>query len=68
MIPVNSSNIRAVGYDKSSATLVVAFHSGSVYEYYNVPYSTFSGLLGASSHGGYHRRHIYRCYLYRQIA
>ena len=36
MITVQSSDLAAVDYDWSG-TLTIAFHSGSVYEYYHVP-------------------------------
>ena len=56
MILVNSSAIRAVGYDGS--TLTVEFHSGRVYDHPRVPYSVYDGLMRASSKGGFYNRHI----------
>jgi TIR domain/KTSC domain len=50
-IPVRSSNLASVGYDPDSCVLEIAFHSGSVYRYFDVPECLFQGLLGASSHG-----------------
>ncbi|MDE7323914.1 MAG: KTSC domain-containing protein, partial [Lachnospiraceae bacterium] len=47
MIPVSSSNIASIGYDGS--TLHIRFNSGSLYAYYNVPESVYSGLMNASS-------------------
>ncbi|MCX0399576.1 KTSC domain-containing protein [Clostridium perfringens] len=66
MIPVSSSNLVAVGYDSSTATLRVAFHSG-VYDYYNVPQNIFEGLLNASSKGKYHHAFIKNSYRYSQV-
>ena len=56
MIRVNSSAIRAVGYDGS--TLAVEFHTGRVYDHPHVPYSVYTGLMNASSKGAYYNQHI----------
>ena len=56
MIPVDSSAIRAVGYDGS--TLTVEFHTGRVYDHPNVPYYVYIGLMQAGSKGGYYSRYI----------
>lgn len=52
-VPVSSSNIESVGYDKDTKTLEVAFHSGSVYQYLNVEPEIYSNMLTASSVGKY---------------
>ena len=56
MIRVNSTAIRAVGYD--GYTLYVEFLTGQTYEHPRVPYSEFCNLLNADSKGGYYSRHI----------
>lgn len=56
MVRVDSSVIRAVGY--SGGRLVIEFHSGRTYEYHNVPYSVFVGLINASSAGAYYNAYI----------
>ncbi len=66
MIPVNSSNLVAVGYDKSTQTLRVKFNSGT-YDYYNVPELIFNGLLSAPSKGQYHHEHIKNSYRFNKI-
>lgn len=54
---VNSSSIRAVGYD--GHTLAVLFHtSETVYEHPGVPYSVYDGLMRAASKGAFYNRHI----------
>jgi hypothetical protein len=54
---VNSTSIRAVGYDGNR--LYVQFHTSSTtYTHYNVPYSVYCGLMGATSHGAYYNRCI----------
>ena len=54
---VNSSAIRAVGYD--GYTLAVQFTtSDTVYEHSGVPVWVYLGLMAASSMGAYYNRHI----------
>jgi hypothetical protein len=67
MTAVQSSNLSSVDYDWSG-TLTIAFHSGSVYEYYHVPPSEYNGLMSASSHGEYFHAYIKNRYDYRRIA
>jgi hypothetical protein len=65
---VRSTNLSSVGYDEESATLEVAFNSGLVYHFYNVPAYLFSGLMQASSVGRYFDAYIRkRSYRYRQV-
>jgi hypothetical protein len=56
LIPVDSSAIRAVGYDGS--TLTVEFHNGRIYDHPDVPWSIFEDLLRASSKGAFYNRRI----------
>lgn len=52
-ISVSSSNIASVGYDTATCTLQIKFHSGGLYEYYDVPCYIYQGLMNAPSHGKY---------------
>lgn len=64
MVPVGSSSIAAVGYDAESQLLTVAFKSGKVYEYYDVPFAVHDELVAARSVGQHFNQHIrdrYRC-------
>lgn len=56
--PVDSSNISSIGYDEDSSTLEVEFHSGAVYQYFDVPLNVFQGLRDANSKGQYLAQHI----------
>ena len=56
LILVNSSAIRAVGYDGS--TLTVEFHTGRVYDHPRVPYSVYEQFMNASSLGRFYNRYI----------
>lgn len=53
MIPVDSSMIRAVGYDRATRTLEVLFASGKTYLYQDVPQTEHKGLMAAGSKGSY---------------
>ncbi len=66
LTPVRSSNLAAVGYDPSTATLVIQFRSGDVYQYDSVPSSIYRGLRRAASPGGYFAAAIRPFYRYRR--
>ncbi len=51
MIPVTSSNIRAVGFDEPTSTLFVEFIKSGRYSYAGVPREKFDQLLAAESQG-----------------
>jgi len=56
LIPVDSTVIRAVGYDGS--TLTVEFHTGRIYDHPHVPPEVFKNLLQAESKGAFYNRRI----------
>jgi hypothetical protein len=56
LILVDSSAIRAIGYD--AGTLTVEFHTGRVYDHPNVPYSVFTAFLRSSSKGAFYNQNI----------
>jgi hypothetical protein len=51
MTPVESSTIKAIGYDVLNRELHVDFHGTGSYIYSNVPIQKASSLLNADSHG-----------------
>lgn len=55
---VESSVIRAVGYDRRRRALEVEFHGGRVYRYRDVAESVFARFLAAASKGRFFNRHI----------
>lgn len=67
MVPVESSNLKTVGYDKVAKTLAVEFHHGGVYEYYDVPAPVYERLLAAESKGKYFYAYIKGVYAYEKI-
>lgn len=64
---VSSSNIRSIGYDSKSQTLEIEFHSGGIYQYFNVPESIHNALMSVSSYGSYFHHHIKDQYKWAKI-
>jgi hypothetical protein len=65
---VESSLIRSIGYDLPSSILEVEFvEGGRLYEYYDVPLSVYSRLMGAESIGAYFNEYIRDMYAYQEI-
>ncbi len=58
MIPVESSNLAAAGYDEEKEELYIEFKSGGLYKYSDVPYNVFKDLLDADSKGQYFHKYI----------
>lgn len=54
MIPVRSTAISAVGYDKITQQMRITFKQGDTYNFCRVPESVFLGLMSASSKGRYY--------------
>lgn len=57
-IPVHSSNVKTVGYDPVTFTLVIEFTNGRAYEYGGVHETTYHALMSAESVGKYFMREI----------
>jgi hypothetical protein len=67
-VPVQSTDLKSVGYDLTSQILEVEFLSGDhVYHYSGVPHSIYSGLINAPSKGTYLNTYVKGKYPYRQI-
>lgn len=67
MQSVHSSNLDAVGYDAQSQILRIRFQGNRTYDYYGVPESVYTGLMSASSHGGYHAAFIKNAYRFDRV-
>ena len=65
-IPVESSNLKSIGYDKD--VLEVEFKSGGIYQYLNVPEHEYKSLMSAESHGKYLNANIKPNYQYQKIS
>lgn len=53
MIPVESSNLAAIGYNGRSAVLTISFRSGGTYQYYAVPQAVYHQLMASASLGSF---------------
>ncbi|MGY8819399.1 MAG: KTSC domain-containing protein [Pseudomonadales bacterium] len=65
---VNSSSLRALGYDPDEQALEVEFHNGSLYRYEQVSADVVQALLEADSLGRYFNQ-VFKAqqYPYRRI-
>lgn len=60
LVPVDSSQIRAIGYDAATKTLAVSFNHGvgAIYHYADVSPAMHSEFVGSESIGRYFGLHI----------
>jgi hypothetical protein len=65
--PVQSENIKNVGYDAARKVLEIEFHSGGIYQYSNVSSAVYDGLMRASSHGKFFHAHIKSLYVHHKL-
>ena len=65
--PVSSSNINSIGYDLALGILEVEFHSGGVYQYFDVPELLHHQFMTAVSHGQFFEDHIKYHYRYQKV-
>ena len=67
LIDIESSMIRAAGYDRKKHVLKIIFNNGHVYHYDDVPLSEYEGLMKAKSKGKYMQENIIDVYDYYQV-
>ena len=67
-IPMKSSNIACIAYDRWKRQLYVQFHTGQIYTYYNVPSDDVEGLMTADSVGQYFAKFIKDSYDYVKLS
>lgn len=60
---VDSSNLKAVGYDEARQILSVEFQGGSIFHYYSVPPDVFEALGTAESRGQFYAKKIKGTYV-----
>lgn len=65
--PVESSNISSIGYHENSQTLEIEFHSGAVYQYFDVPSAVYEQMMAADSKGQFLAQHIKGNYRYVKV-
>lgn len=66
-IGVSSSNVGAIGYEASTATLEVEFNNGSVYQYQGVPQEVYESLMQADSKGTFLNSRVKGNYTYIKL-
>jgi hypothetical protein len=64
---VQSSELRSVGYDIPASVLEAEFHSGEVYQYFDVPAELVLELLEAPSIGRYFNAHIRPRFRFKKV-
>ena len=50
LIPIQSDNVQAAGYDANSMVMTVQFDNGALYEYYGVPADLWTSFVAAQPH------------------
>ena len=65
LLPVKSSNVEKIGYDKDAAELHVVFRGGNHYIYSGVPPQVHADFLNAESAGKHFIAHIKDRYPHR---
>lgn len=64
----DSTSIASATYAAPQGTLDIQFPDGSTYRYFNVPPSTYTGLLDAVSKGRFFHRTIRGRFEYERVA
>ncbi|WP_207670837.1 KTSC domain-containing protein [Eubacterium maltosivorans] len=63
---VSSTLVDSIGYHNGN--LYIQFKNGNLYEYFNVPFRHYQGMLAAKSVGKYYGRYIRGQYPRKKIA
>jgi lysyl-tRNA synthetase class 2 len=58
IIAVDSTSLRAVGYDAERQLLQIEFQNRSIYQYFEVPATVYQELMQAPSKGAYFNQSI----------
>jgi len=66
-VTIKSSNLKFASYNTSTKTLTVTFNNESIYEYYEVPWQTFTKLRMAESQGKFFNTEISKSYKYKKL-
>ena len=65
-IPVASSNIATIGYDKEAQILEIEFHHGAIYQYFDVPEKVYEELMNSAAKGSYFMNEIKSIFTYQK--
>ncbi len=66
LVEIESSNLKSASYNTEDETLSVTFKSGGSYEYYKVPWATFTKLRLAESQGRFFNLNIAKTYEFKK--
>lgn len=58
MVEVESSNLKAIGYDEENNILYIDFKNSGTYKYFDVEKNIYDGFFNAESIGKYFDRNI----------
>jgi hypothetical protein len=64
---VTSSTVAEIGYDEGQRTLEVLFHTGTLYQYFEVPPHVFTELRQAGSLGQYLNANVKGHFRYARV-
>ncbi len=53
LIPLSSTNLRAIGYDPDTMTMQIQFNNGSLYSYANIEPQTYEDMMASGNPGEY---------------
>jgi len=67
MIPVESSNIKEIGYDPPTERLRVTFKTDKTYEYFGVSDVMWQAFQAADSKGKFFHKHIREEYVGKKV-
>jgi hypothetical protein len=66
-LPMPSTVVVSIAYDRATATLRICFVSGIVYDYKAVPEGVFEALIASDSKGRYLNQHIKGKYAFEKV-
>jgi hypothetical protein len=58
LLPVQSSNLKAIGYDHATQTMAVQFLNGNIYHYDSVPQTVYDNFMADDSKGSYFSKFV----------
>ncbi len=62
-----SSVVLNTSYNKDTATLMITFVSGKMYEYKNVPLKVYNAMIASGAKGIYFNQHIKGQYDFQKV-
>ena len=66
-LPVQSSSMKAVGYDPTAMTLEIEFNDGNIYQYFDVPETVHAELMNSPSQGKFFSTQIKGTFRYAKV-